>query len=327
MKKSVLSLLLTASLSVALSCPAFAHESYILYFAEEDSEDSVAGMTAWMFADLVLAYTGHSLAVDVYTDGELGTHEECLENLMGDGDVVNFMRLAPSELKSLGVDDVSLLSLPYTFDSHEAFRDFTRGKGAEELLEAPEDAKSHMVGIGYMELGFFHTAFKDDVSSLAGYEGKTIAISGTDAMEDVVLSLGAVPASLPEDLESALSSGDIDAVEATLLSYDEAQLSSLASSLVLDRHRMDVYQIVMSAATWRILTRAERMAVRTAAQEAAAYNASLIEQREAMLIDALREAGVSIAEPESAPFKEAAQDAIDTAVGKSTKLYKKILDR
>ena len=299
MKKTIVFVLLLTLLG-SFALPVSAHESYMLYFSEQDSEFSLPAMLGFYFGDRILEYTDHGLALDVYADGTLGDAEESLRQVQGikdnEGVTVDFMLVPVSELAGIGAGELSLPALPTTFSSHEAFRAFAESETATGFLEFPKKNGEKMLCIAFLELGYEQTVLKAPISSLKDLQGLRYAADGSLLMPETLTALGAVPVDMPQDCAAAFNNNTIDAAEKTLFTYQAEFLQDCAPVVLMDNHRMDVYALVMSADAWRMLTNLERTCVKLSAIDTIEYNVGLVSRQEELQLQALRDSGVTVIE-------------------------------
>ena len=303
---------------------ALAHEPYVVTYADTEGEESIAGYTAQYFAEAVLEITGEGIEVELHFDGELGDFDACLSDLRKKGETVSFMRVPVSVLSALGCEKLSLLSLPGAFADHDQFARLAESGLVNDLFNEPNGKKLGLLGVGFWEGGYVHTAFREAAADLSAYQGKTVAFSGTPAMEDVLRALGAAPAAMPGDVRAALRSGAVDGAETTLETYWNSALYEDAGHLLMDAHRMDVSLLAVSAEAWRLLTNLERRCILLAAQMTAQYNAQLVREFEENVSAMLREKGVTLTEADRAACLSAAKEAVDRAAGRESGWFEKL---
>ena len=323
MIKRFLAALLIVSLLLGVS-GALAHEPYVVTYAEQEAEDSLAGFVAQYFAEAVLEITGEGIEVALYFDGELGDYDDCLADMRKKGEEVAFMRVPIAELAAMGCEKLSLLSLPGAFADYDQFARFAESNLVNDLINEPNSKKLGLLGVGFITGGYVDTAFRTEAADLTAYQGKTVALDGTPAMEDTFRALGAHPVSRPNDLAAALRSEQVDAAETTLEAYVNASLYEEAGHLLQDHHRMDVYLLTISAESWRLLTNLERRCILLAAQMTAQYNAQLLQEYEAYALNLLKEKGAVLTEGDRASCLAAAKEAVDKAAGREAKLLEQI---
>ena len=91
----------------------------------------------------------------------------------------------------------------------------------------------------------------------------------------------------------------------------------------VNEHTMCPDVIIISLATWRKLSEQERSWLRTAAEEAAAYQRQLWAQQEQESMREMQEKGMEIIYPDKQPFIEAAQPML--AKFRNDPLFKEII--
>ena len=281
-------------LAVALNTVgALAHEPYMLYFAEMEPEDSAAGAIAWYFSDRVLEYTDHSLAVDVDTEGALGNFDECLADMTRRSEKVNIMRLSLAQLKEMGCEKLAVLAQPGQFESHGQFLRFTQSDEGAKLLSEPNEKKLKLIGLCFLDLGFYQTAFRESLSGLSDYAGRLIALE-SDAAAGAYQRLGANTAAL-----TAWADGTAAGIETSLAHYNQGGLPQEAPWVGLDNHRMDISVLVISTETWGLLTKLEKQLLTMAAQATAEYSAEMMENFEARFADQAEGVHIVNVDPEA----------------------------
>ena len=191
-----------------------------LVYAEVNPEDSLMGKTAACFKENVEALSNGSITVDIQYSGVLGAEGDVLDGMIGGTGAVDVARISTASLTSYGVKLTTLLSVPYLLESRDHFWKFASSDLGDKILEEPSELGLGVHGMFYVEEGFRHFFFKDEIASLSDLKGKKIRVSTDPVMLGMVEGLGASATEIAfTELYSSLSSGVVDAAEQPIANY------------------------------------------------------------------------------------------------------------
>jgi tripartite ATP-independent transporter DctP family solute receptor len=268
------------------------------------NEEDVFHKAALKFKELVEARAKGEVTVTVYPNAKLGDERNLLESLkmgavdMGiitGGPVINF-------LPSFGV-----LDLPFLFSSPaHAYKvlDGPIGAGFFKDME-----KLGWKGLAYGERGFRNlTNSKRPVEKPEDVKGLKIRVMQNQIYIDSFTALGAnaVPMAWTEAL-TALQQGTIDGQENPLNVIAAYNINESNKYLSITRHAYAPNVILMSARTWDKLSPEQRTIVAESAAEAAKYNRDIDNGMEAEWLQALKDKGMQVSEPDLTLFRDAVQ--------------------
>ena len=155
MKKRILAVLLTTVMTLSMaacgtSAPEKASaasggsekksgEAIVLVMAEVNPLDTIVGMTDQKFKEEVEKRSGGSIKIDLQAGGVLGSENDVLDTMLGEGGTIQMSRISAFALTSYGGQKSMLLSLPYTFVNREHFWNFATSDLADEFLKEPSE--------------------------------------------------------------------------------------------------------------------------------------------------------------------------------------------
>ena len=167
MKKRILAVLLTTVMTLSMaacgtSAPEKASaasggsekksgEAIVLVMAEVNPLDTIVGMTDQKFKEEVEKRSGGSIKIDLQAGGVLGSENDVLDTMLGEGGTIQMSRISAFALTSYGGQKSMLLSLPYTFVNREHFWNFATSDLADEFLKEPSENGSGVRGLFYGE--------------------------------------------------------------------------------------------------------------------------------------------------------------------------------
>lgn len=288
-------------------------EAPVQYFryAENQAEDYPTAQAAYRFADLVNQRTGGRIQIQVYPGAALGDEASVVEQMqLG---MIDFARVSLGTLSEY-CPMLNVLQMPYLYvDSDQMWR-VLDGEIGGRFLEGLPDID--LYGLSWFDAGArsFYSS-KRPIQTLEDLQGLIVRVQEASLISDMVLALGAAPVTMVyADVYAGLQSGDIDAAENNIPSYDSMKHYEVAKYFSEDRHlRIPELQIVSKAVMDRLAPE-DQAVVRQAALESAEYERQLWATRETESRARVLEAGAQInqlAPEELARLREAVAPLYD----------------
>jgi tripartite ATP-independent transporter DctP family solute receptor len=266
------------------------------------NEQDVFHEAALKFKESVESKTGGELTVSIFPNATLGDERNLLESLkMGTvdmgiitgGPIINF-------LPSFGV-----LDLPFIFSTPEHAYKVLDGPVGQGFIKEMEG--QGWKALAYGERGFRNlTNSKRPVVKPEDMKDLKIRVMQNQIYIDSFTALGAnaVPMAWTEAL-TALQQGTIDGQENPLNVIAAYKINESNKYLSITRHAYAPNVIIMSMRTWRKLAPEQQAIVQESAILAAKHNRDLDNESEAQWLQSLKDAGMEVAEPDIALFREA----------------------
>jgi len=278
-----------------------------LVYAEVNPEGSLMGMTAQTFKTVAEELSGGSITINVQAGGVYGSEGDVLEDMISGGGA-DIARISTMSLKGYdGISVTNLLSVPYIFSSREHFWATTDSYIGSEIKEECFNASLNIHGLFFVEEGFRHFFFKDEVTGIKDLQGLNIRVSSDTTSMGMVEGLGATPITVAfTEVYSALHSGAADAAEQPIVNYQSNAFHQAAPYMILDGHTLGSGMVIISDGAWNKLTAAQQDVLIQAGEAASDYNrknSAIIEQE---CRDELEAAGVTFIDVEDKqPWREA----------------------
>ena len=305
-----------------------AADAITLVMAEVNPLDSIVGMTDQKFKEEVEARSNGSIIIDLQASGVLGSENDVLDTMLGNGGTIDISRISAFSLTSYGGESSKLLSLPYTFVSRDHFWNFATSDLAQEFLLEPSEKGSGIRGLFYGEEGFRHFFTKEPVTGIDSFKGMKLRVSNDPIMNGLAEGLGASPTVVAfGELYSALQQGTVDGAEQPIANYKANAFPEVAPNMILDGHTLGAIQVVITDEAWNKLSADQQQILMDAGKAASEYNRSISEQKEKEVLDELKNEGVNIVEVDDVtPWQEAVKKVIDENIKGQEDLYKQIVD-
>ncbi len=259
-------------------------------------------------ADRVAAASDGQMRIDIYPNEQLGSQRQCLELLqIGSLDMT---KVSSSVMESFS-PQYKVFGLPYVFDDDAHRFAVMEGPIGRQILRSSESA--WLRGVTYYDAGWrsFYTRERP-IRRPEDLQGLKIRTQESPVAIETVNQLGgsASPISFGE-LYTALQQGVVDGAENNAPSFYTTRHYELSDYYSLDRHTAPPDVLLASSHLWDRLTPQEREWLQEAADASAQYQKTLWEEATREAMQAVKEAGVTIIEPEIDLFREAVQPLYD----------------
>lgn len=296
--------------AVALfSAPAYAADHTLSINTALNTNDPLyKGLES--FRDAVAERSKGAIEVKLFPNSQLGPDEDVLEQARAGAPVavvVDGGRLAVFQ-KEFGV-----LGAPYLATGYTGIRKVVTSPLFEEWVKKLHDASGHQVlsfnwWQGERELWTNKPITKPE--DLAGIRMRT---PGAPVWVETVKAMGATPTPMPyAEVYSALQQNVIDAVEAQLPAGRGSKLYEVTKHLTKTHHINLITGLVTSAGWFDGLPAEMQTILREEALKAGDVASHGTEDSLAKIEEELKAAGMTVAEPDLAPFRAATAGVYDT---------------
>ncbi|MBL4787276.1 MAG: TRAP transporter substrate-binding protein [Cohaesibacteraceae bacterium] len=293
----------------------------------------------------VYANTGTKITIQVNTTMKPGGSEDAgikkfagtLEKLApGKFDVVPFMsgqlggENSILELLNIGETQISLtggnwrtqygptydpVSIPFLFPNGNSVDEYMGTVSGNKLTTLAENLGG-IVHMGTQARAPRHMTSNRAIHTPADLEGLRLRLPAIPVWIDIWSSMGVQTVVVPApEIFLAMQTGQVDAHENTLASPYFRKLYEVQSHLILTGHVHFPWHWVASKSWLDTLSATDRATVEQAVQIARVEGSMVEAQKDIFYLNELKKKGMKVIEPDVAAFKEAAQPAIDTAIG------------
>lgn len=290
----------------------------------DHNNDHPTAKSIILFADLVKKYTNGAYTVRLFPSGQLGDERKMLEQVQN-----RMLDLTKTALVLMTTynDLYSVLVMPYMFDGPEHFRKVVHSPLAEELKNST--AGKGLVGLTFLydEPRSYYTVSKA-VRTPEDLKGLKIRVMNTADAIAVAKALGATPTPLSwGEVYTALQQGVVDGAEGGPSALTLAKHGEVTKSFSNTKHVLYPGLFVIGRHVWDKLSPENKAAFQRAADEAAEFQMKEFLELEAQALKDMVGMGVTITEPELAPFRErAAAYWKETATPAQSEIIKRIAE-
>nr|WP_246746290.1 MULTISPECIES: TRAP transporter substrate-binding protein [Nitratireductor] len=261
-------------------------------------------------AELVAEKSGGELVINVYNQGALGGELKLTQGLRTG--TVDLAFIATASLENT-VPELKLFSLPYLFDSHPQALEILGSDVGQELLGTLEPY--NMIGLGWGAVYERSTPSIPAIKSVEDLEGTKIRVIQSPGYVATYEAFGAQATPLAYgELFLALQNGIVDAAE---LAPDQTigdGFGQVIKNYTLTRVHQLPSMLLASPALKARLSDEEWAMIVEAAPEALDAAIKAHAEATAAGLEEMRKLGITVHEPDLAPFKEKARGSWETVI-------------
>lgn len=260
------------------------------------------------FGELVEERSNGAIDVQFFANGQMGGEKDNLEALkigeveMGVFGTYPIVSLAPS---------YSFFDAPFVFRDKEHFYAVYKGKLGDEVREIFK-SENGIHELGIMGRGYRHITSNNPIESVEDLAGIKMRMGQSKPFIEAFSETGAVvvPIALPE-LFTSLKLGVVSASEGPFDQIYTFKLHEAQSHLAITGHLYATSLWLMNQDFYDELSEEHRTIVDEAAAEALAHGEELSGKSAKALLDKLKDAGMTVTEPDYTAFMTKVRPAID----------------
>ena len=295
--------------SVQTSDTATAENPLVLTLAHGLSESHTVHIAMTEFAEKVEEGTNGRIKVEIYPNGQLGSENENMEQLMAG--VISMTKISAPGLATYN-EAYHTFGLPYIFDDTE---DFYHKMDSQEMrdffLSTEEDG---FVTITYYTSGARSFYTKDTpIRTPDDLKGLKIRVQDMQSQTDMLEALGGTPVAMAYgDVYTSLQTGIIDGTENNETALTTGKHGEICKVFSMDQHAMIPDVLVMGADVWnRIAPEDQQVILEAAYASTDSHKVAWDEAIQEAVQEAETEMGVTFIEDvDKEAFREATADMI-----------------
>ncbi|WP_188455811.1 TRAP transporter substrate-binding protein [Virgibacillus oceani] len=309
MKKTLLFSIFTVLLLLLAACGSDSSNGdggTTLKLAHSGSETHQYHIAAKKFKELVEEKTNGEVKIEIHPNATLGSEGDVIEQVMGGS--VDMTTVAADSALANTIPEMNVFGIPYLFKDREHVYSVLDGEIGDDLLALAKDQS--MQGLGYWEVGFRHlTNNKKEIMTPEDVEGLKVRVQPAPVWETHMKALGASPTPVAfNELYSALDQGVVDGQENPLPTINSMKFYEVQKYVALTAHTYTPAVVLMNNGVWEGLSKENQEAIQSAVEETEKYQRDYLADKEQEIIEALKDNGVTITEPDREAFREATKD-------------------
>ncbi len=297
--------LLAAAAVVALM--AGAAEARELTMGSQDNENSNLYKGMVTFQEKLAEVSGGELTVKLFPASQLGDFKA----------MVAMLQAGELDLVTTGYPDMSyvipelkLVGAPYVVGDFPELEKIVNGPWGQKM-----EAKFEAEGVKIVDLWYYgtrQTTANRPINSIEDLKGLRMRTPNVPFLIAYAKAVGATPAPVAfAEVYLALQTNQVDAEENPLPTIEAMKFYEVQSAIALTNHFIASEAIQVSLDTWNSLSEQEQGWVTEAAKAGGEVNDELTHASEASLVSKFKDLGLTVTEPDLAPFRAAMQPYYD----------------
>lgn len=288
---------------------------YDLKFGMQWGTNSIGYQAAEMFAKEVAEKSGGKINIKLFPNAQLGDDVAMMEQLK-DG-ALDFT-YAESARFQIYYPVAEVFSLPYIVPNFQTAQKalFETDFGKKLMSDIHDNQNITILAQGYS--GTRQTTANKAINSIDDMKGLKLRVPKAASNMAYAKYTGAAPTPMAfSEVYLALQTNAVDGQENPLPTIDAQKFYEVQKHLAITNHILNDSLLLVSNDTLDELDDELKKVVKTAAENSAKFYTETFEKQEKDLIAAFKEKGMSIAEPDLAPFKAAMKPYYDEFVNKN----------
>ncbi len=256
--------------------------------------------------------SGGAMTVEIYPSAVLGGETECIEQLQNG--VLAMTKTSTGPMEAF-IPEMQLFGLPYLFRDSDHFWAFADSETGRGLLHKGKER--NMYGLCYYDAGSRNFYTKDrQIKTPDDLQGLKIRVMNSPMAIKMVEMMGGSPTPISwGELYSALAQGIVDGAENNPPSFYSNKHYETCKYFSLDGHVVLPDMLLISAPIWDELSPREQEWLQQAADESSVFQRELWAEKSTEALEAVKELGVEVYEPDKQPFMDKVAPMYDEHVG------------
>lgn len=273
----------------------------VLRLAHSLSPRHPVHITMEYLAKRVEEKSGGHLRIEIFPNEQLGSEKEQIEALQ-----IGYMSMTKTSTAPMEsfVPEMKIFGIPYLFRDSEHFWKVALGPIGRKLLDAGMD--KGLKGLCYYDAGARSFYAKRPITSPEDLKGLKVRVMQSIMSVQMVETMGGAPTPIAwGELYTSLDQGVVDAAENNPPSFETSRHFEVCRYYTLDEHVRIPDMLLISTRVWESLTPQQQQILQEAVDESVVFNRKLWAEAEQASLQTVKDAGVTVIEPDKSLFQEA----------------------
>ncbi|MFG6150216.1 TRAP transporter substrate-binding protein [Halobacillus sp. B23F22_1] len=282
------------------------NDQITLRFGHGAAETNERHLAVEYFKELVEEESDGKIKVQIYPNEQLGSEAEMIESV-----ALNDLQMVAASAYSQYDSKISIIELPYLFDSYEEAWNLLDGEVGEKIAEPLLEDNLRI--LAYFENGFRHTTSNQPIESPEDLNGLKIRTPEFPISLSTFQALGANPTPMAfGELYMSLQQGTVDAQENPVANVYASKFQEVQQYLNFTGHQYMALPAAINEEFWQSLSSEMQEVVETSGRKAAQYHRDLIVENEEKMINDLKEDGMKMVEPQKELFRKQTESVYES---------------
>lgn len=202
------------------------------------------------------------------------------------------------------IPELKLIGEPYVIKDYDHLLSVISGPYGQEM-----ETKFEAAGVRVLDVWYFgtrQTTSNKPINSIDDLKGLKLRTPNVDFLIDYAKAVGAIPSPVAfQEVYLALQTNQVDAQENPLPTIKSMKFYEVQKNIALTNHFVASKAVTVSEKTWAKLNDQQRGWLMEAAKAGREVNNKLMMDDEANLVAFFKEQGITVTQPDLAPFRAA----------------------
>ncbi len=309
-------ILVTAMAAVmTLAGPASAEK--VLSFGYQNNEESFVNKGILEMKSTLEALSGGEMSLELFPNAQLGDFKAM--NAQVQGGELDLVVNGYSDM-SYVIPELNMVGAPYAITDFDHFERVVSGTFGQKM-----DEKFAAEGVKVLDIWYFgtrQTTSNKAINSIEDMAGLRLRVPNVPFLIAFAENTGASAAPVAfQEVYLALQTNQVDGQENPLPTIRDMKFYEVQSHVALTNHFIASQSINISLDTWNGLSAQEQAWLMAAIKAGGEHNDKLTRAAEANLIAEFEAAGLTVTQPDTAPFQAAMKpyyDELDAQFGEGS---------
>lgn len=265
--------------------------------------------------------SGGSLEIQVYSNSELGSNKDNLEQIKNGAKLIS---VADSALMADYIADYSIMNGPFLYQSNDDLQKLYNSSWHKEIEKNSSEKGIKILAMNWY-FGKRHIISKNPIKSVDDLDGLKIRVPSATMWVETMKALGATPTTLQwSEVYSGLEQGVVEAAEAPLSTLYTSKLFEAAKNIALTGHFYGLIGLEMSQEVWDSLSENQQKILEEEIQKQGQKYSQSVLNSEAEWKAKLEEEGVKFNSVDTEAFAKKAESVYTKFPKWSPGLYEEV---
>jgi tripartite ATP-independent transporter DctP family solute receptor len=290
--------------TAAMASAASAQE---LTFGMQNTENDNVYKGAVAMGEKLEELSGGTMSLKIFPGSQLGDFKAMTAQVQ-EGEL-DFTTNGYPDMSYI-IPELALIGEPYVVSDYDHLLRVIEGPYGQKMNE-----EFNAQGVNVLDVWYFgtrHTTANKPINSIQDMQGLRLRTPNVPFLIDYAEAVGATPAPVAvAEVYLALQTNQVDAQENPLPTIQAMKFYEVQNSIALTGHFVASQAVIVSSKTWQGLSEEQRRWIVEAVEAGRTVNNELTMKDEANLISFFEKEGLTVTQPDLAPFREAMQPYYD----------------
>lgn len=294
---------------------------YTIKIGYENQPGEPVDLAAQEWKKLAEEKSNGKIKIELYPSSQLGSKQDAIEQMKTGANIIH---IADASFLMDYVPDIGILSAPYLSENYEDLFKVTDSDWFKGLEKDLQSQGLHIVSTKWI-YGDRHLITTKEVKEPKDLKGLKVRVPSNPLSIKIMEKMGATATPLPlGEVYPSIAQGVIDGMENPLPVIQGSKVYEKAKFLSVTGHTNMIIQWIAGQSYMESLPEDVMKVLKETGDEAGKFMEEKVKESEESVLKDLKDAGVTVVEPDKKAFKEATKSVYEEMDEWSPGLYDKV---